>query len=238
MFQWGLMRPELWNNGRARDEHGRMGRGSHWSGVFYHVGSGFDTREDYGSGAVGRAEGGVGSWIVTLLSERQSQPACQSGGAPNCGHVSQPSSGQKMRDGFFAELSEPQGGAGPAPKRFDGHDVSLRFSITHGFAHPVAAVAARATTIVMGQGWKGENFSWGARVHEPEVGCWTWCAGVCRTVSPSARPPPFPLPSCCLAGLVAGCAKLGKEDMAWRGVGMAGPLGTSTLLSVHPYCLV
>lgn len=58
----------------------------------------------------------------------------------------------------------------PTPKQFDGHDVSLRFSNVHGFAYPVAAVAAMLTTIVMGQGWTGENFSWGARVHDPEVG--------------------------------------------------------------------
>ena len=61
---------------------------------------------------------------------------------------------------LFADL--PQSGAGPAPKQFDGHDVSLRFSITHGFAHPVAVAAAMPTTIVMGQGWRGENFFWGS----------------------------------------------------------------------------
>lgn len=58
-----------------------MGRGCHLSGVFYHVGSCFDTREGSGSGAVGRAEGGVVLSIVTLSSERRgeesaSQPAC------------------------------------------------------------------------------------------------------------------------------------------------------------------
>lgn len=37
-----------------------LGRGCHLSGVFYHVGSCFDTRERPGSGAVGRADGGVG----------------------------------------------------------------------------------------------------------------------------------------------------------------------------------
>lgn len=65
----------------------------------------------------------------------------------------------------------------PTPKQFDGHDVSLRFSNTHGFAHPVAAAAAMSAmskTVVMGRGWTGEKFSWGARVHEPEVGCKTW----------------------------------------------------------------
>lgn len=34
--------------------------GATLSGVFYHVGSCFDTREGSGSGAVGMAEGGVG----------------------------------------------------------------------------------------------------------------------------------------------------------------------------------
>lgn len=114
---------------------------------------------------------------------------------------------------------QPSSGRPPTPKQFDGHDVSLRFSITHGFTHPVAAVVAVVATIVMGQGWSGENFSWGASVHEPEVGCWTW-GGRFQQRQPVSPPAPFPLPFCCL---VAGCAKLGKEDMAWRGVGMAGP---------------
>lgn len=212
-------------------------------GVFYHVGSCFDTREGSGSGAVGRAEGGVSSSIVTLSSERESQLACQSvnwGCAPVTVMSSQPSRGEKTRDGSSLSSQshtkwwcQPSSGRPPTPKQFDGHDVSLRFSITHGFTYPVAAVVAVVATIVMGQGWTGENFSWGARVHEPEVGCWTWGGRFHQRqpVSPSARPlPPAVLLPCgrmCQAGQR-------RHGVAWRGHGkLSGPLLCSPcLLSV------
>lgn len=58
--QWVLMGSGFWNNGRARGGQGSMGSWCHLGGVFCYVGSCFDTREGSGSGAVGRAEGGVG----------------------------------------------------------------------------------------------------------------------------------------------------------------------------------
>lgn len=124
----------------------------------------------------------------------------------------------------------PGSGRRPTPKQFDGHDVSLRFSITHGSAHPVAAVAAVVATIVMGQGWTGEKFSWGARVHEPEVGCWALCWNLPPRQLVSS-PAPFPLPFCCLWPDVPSWA---KETWRGRGVGMAGPSRPSALLSFLP----
>lgn len=110
-----------------------------------------------GSRRQGTEEGGVGSWIVTLWSERESQPACQSGSVPSCCHVSACQSarqvGKRCETGrLCTEASRakprtkwwcwPSAGRRPTPKQIDGRDVSLGFSITHGFAHPVAAVAA------------------------------------------------------------------------------------------------
>lgn len=76
MLQWVLMRSGFWNK---RQSSGWAGQDGSWvplGGVFYHVGSCFDTREDSGSGAVGRAQraGSVRRLQLFSQSERVSLP--------------------------------------------------------------------------------------------------------------------------------------------------------------------
>lgn len=237
MSQWVLMSSRILEQRQSSRWAGQDGSWVPLGGEFYHVGSCFDTREGSGSGAVGRAEGGVSSSIVTLLSERESQPACQS---VNWVALQLLSCQVSRRVGKRREMlnfqshtkwwCQPSSGRPPTPKQFDGHDVSLRFSITHGFTHPVAAVVAVVATIVMGQGWTGENFSWGARVHEPEVGCWTW-GGRFQQRQPVS--PPAPLPPAVLLPCGRMCqAGQRRHGVAWRGHGRpSGPLLTLVFLS-------
>lgn len=107
MSQWVLMSSGILEQRQSSRWAAQDGSWVPLGGVFYHVGSCFDTREGSGSGAVGRAEGGVSSSIVTLLSERKSQPACQSVNW-SCAAItvisSQPSSGKRTRD---VELPKP-----------------------------------------------------------------------------------------------------------------------------------
>lgn len=144
------------------------------------------------------------STVVAVMSCHQLEKGCEEvGGTWLCSHS------QRI----------PRHWAFPTPKQFDGHDVSLRFSIIHGLAHPVAATAATATGH---SSWarveRAKTFpwraSWGPRTR-------SWLFGFpLASPTPSA---PSTIPCCCLV------VKSARAGQGRHGVGVAWQ-GLTTLL--------
>lgn len=237
MLQWVRMRSWVLEQRQSWRWAGQDGSWVPLSGVFYHVGSRFDTREDSGSGAVGRAEG-RGRVVDCDSSVRARESACLSVGKRcRCPSCQSAVSWKRMRDGTAPERpGRRDGGGSPAVGV-----VQRRNSLTATMSPcvspsptgpPIPLPRSRPWSrppswarVGRAKSFRGEP---GSTNQKLAVGL---CAGTCRPVSSSARPPPSP---CRFAALWPDVPSWAKETWRGRGVGMAGPSRPSALLSFLP----